>query len=428
MQNFETPQDYNPNPAPRLDQPPSDFSNTVNSADLLRDEFFQQNVAALGPEINFRNQVNPTRMDMQATFSPQGQFNPFDFVPSQNFNNRYSQQFGPQLMRPQMAFQHHQHFNQPYYKPHIPQFAHHFNNQQDQFRPQFIPNYRPDQFDNYVPDNTRNNFIPRNDANDQPPTQRTNNPERLVKLKLSNSTGNNRSADAMVYLPPGFDPNRRYDVVVFNHGFRSSAESSVREFDLVAQMKRGNPQTVLIVPEWQVTPGASNHVQGKFAQEGFFTNMLKEIIQKTPELARGGINGIERMHLFSHSAGYTPTGSILNKNPEVAAKVQSVTMLDSLYSDTVMPWLQANQQALANGEKQFRNIFGDETHANSRNQQERLRQMMARLGRPDAVRTMDNAYSFRDTPASIIFTRTRTAHGRMPNTFIANSMEHSDDA
>lgn len=430
MQNFDTPQDYNPNPAPtmRLEQPPSDLPNTVNSADILRQEFFQQNVASLSPERNIANPNLPMRMDMQATFTGPRPFNPFEYVPTQNyrpqephrpqFNNQWSMY--PQQFRPQMQ----------------PQMAHHFNAQfNSQFRP---PQFRPQQFnqayadqqeplDDYLPENPQNNFIPRNDANDRPPTQRTNNAERLVKLKLDNSTGVHRTADAMVYLPPGFNPDQKYDVVVFNHGFRSSAESSVREFDLINQMKKGHPQTVLIVPEWQVQAGASNHVQGKFAQQGFFTNMLKEIIQKTPELAQAGLNGIERMHLFSHSAGYTPTGSILNKNPEIAAKVQSVTMLDSLYSDTVMPWIQANQQAFANGEKQFRNIFGSETQANSRNQQERLRQMMARLGRPDAVRAIDGNNRFRDANASILFKRTNTSHGLIPNNYISNSMEHSDE-
>lgn len=368
-----------------------------------------------------RNSINrPIRPDMQATFTAPGPFNPFDFVPSQNrMMYPQQQQFRPQI-RPQFAHQ----FNQPFIDPRLDQ--------------RLDPRYRQPQFnqaqlddgplDDYTPDNPNNNFIPRYDANDRPPTQRTNSPERLIKMKLDNSTGVHRTADAMVYLPPGFNPNQKYDVVVFNHGFRSSAEQSVREFDLMNQMKKGNPQTVLIVPEWQVQAGASNHVQGKFANPGFFTNMMKEIIQKTPELAQGGLDGIERMHLFSHSAGYTPTGSILNKNPEIAAKVQSVTMLDSLYSDTVMPWIQSNQQALANGEKQFRNIFGSETQANSRNQQERLRQMMARLGRPDAVKTVDGTNRFRDTNASIIFRRTSTSHGLIPNNYIANSMDHSEDA
>jgi len=407
MQSFDIPQDYNQNPVPntRLEQPPADYTNTVNSTDLLRQEFFQQNVASLSPERNIRNPNLPIRMDMQATFTGPRQFNPFEYVPSHNyrprepqFNNQWSmypQQFRPQQFRPQP-------FNQAY---------------ADQQEP----------LDDYLPENPQNNFIPRNDTNDRPPTQRTNSPERLVKLKLDNSTGVHRTADAVVYLPPGFNPDQKYDVVVFNHGFRSSAESSVREFDLINQMKKGHPQTVLIVPEWQVQAGASNHVQGKFAQQGFFTNMLKEIVQKTPELAQAGLNGIERMHLFSHSAGYTPTGSILNKNPEIAAKVQSVTMLDSLYADTVMPWIQANQQAFANGEKQFRNIFGSETQANSRYQQERLRQMMARLGRPDAVRAMDGKNQFRDANASIIFKRTNTSHGLIPNNYISNSMEHSDE-
>ncbi|MDX2105704.1 MAG: hypothetical protein SFY67_04805 [Candidatus Melainabacteria bacterium] len=410
MQNFDIPQDYNPNPTPgpnmHLEQPSlADHTNTVNSSDLFRNEFFKQNIASLMPE---QNMPNPVRMDMQATFSPQGRFNPFEYSPLPNMRPNYPQQFRPQFSPQMAAYPYNQQF-EPQFRPQVAApYTHQFN------QPTFDQNY---------------DFIPHNDADDRPATARTNNPERLVRLKLDNRVGaNTASADAMVYLPPGFNPNQKYDVVVFNHGFRSSAESSIREFNLIEQMKKGNPQTVLIVPEWQIQPKASNHLQGRFAQQGFFTSMLQEILQKTPELAQGGLNNIERMHLFSHSAGYTPTGSILNKNPEIASKVYSVTMLDSLYSDTVMPWLQANQQALASGEKQFRNIFGSETSSNSRNQLERLRQMMARLGRPDAVRTMDNTNTFRDARASIIFTRTRTNHGSIPNQFIANSMDHSDEA
>lgn len=423
MQNFDTPQDTNPAQSPdpasnmRLEQPADVYSNTLNSSDLLRNEYLSQKVASLLPDRNVQNLA--FRPDMQATFSPQGQFNPFDFTPGQNLRPMYPQH-RPEI-RPQLAYQFN--VNPQYIQPHFrppqydqttrPAYGHYFNN------PMF--NQRYTQQKEY-------DFTPPNEAPDRPPAQRTNSPERLITMRLDNRIGPIRTPDAMVYLPPGFNPAQRYDVVLFNHGLSSTAESSVRKFNLIEQMKKGHPQTVLIVPEWQLQPGSRNHLQGRFSQEGFFTNMLKEIIQKTPELAQGGMNAMERMHIFSHSAGYTPTGTILNKNPEVAAKVYSVTMLDSLYSDTVMPWIQANQQALANGEKQFRNIYGSETQANSQQQQARLKQMMMRLGRPDAVTAMPNAYNFRDTRSSIIFTRTNTDHGLIPNRFISNSMDHSDEA
>ena len=52
---------------------------------------------------------------------------------------------------------------------------------------------------------------------------------------------------------------------------------------------------------------------------------------------------------------------------------------------------------------------------------------MARLGRPDAVRAMDGKNQFRDANASIIFKRTNTSHGLIPNNYISNCMEHSDE-
>ncbi len=201
----------------------------------------------------------------------------------------------------------------------------------------------------------------------------------------------------------------------------------MREFNLAEQIRRGNRQTVLIVPEWQVSPAASNTNQGRFAQQGFFTEMLKEALGKVPDLAQGGLRNVQNIHIFSHSAGYAPTASILNRNPELASRIQSVTMLDSLYSpNAVAPWIQANAQDLSTGRRRFVNIYNSSTEGHSRNQQAQLRQMMARLGRPDAVQNANSAGDISRSNAGIIFRRTSSSHARIPNDYIANSLQPQD--
>ncbi|HEY9755306.1 MAG TPA: hypothetical protein V6C97_09100 [Oculatellaceae cyanobacterium] len=187
--------------------------------------------------------------------------------------------------------------------------------------------------------------------------------------------------DAMVRIPKNFDPTKPINLVVYNHGYYTTAEGDFNKNHLDKQMEGAPPNTVLIVPEWQTAPGSKSPKEGNFANRGQFDAMVQDIFNHTPELKGKTLNDVGTVGIVSHSAGFIPTEAELYNN-KLSAKVNSVTLLDSLYRpDEFDSWIQNNIKDLASGRKQFTNIYFD-TGRNSQEQASRVKYMLNRAGLP----------------------------------------------
>ena len=250
-------------------------------------------------------------------------------------------------------------------------------------------------------------------------------PEKVREIhNLRHSVHNGRNADAMVVLPKDFDASKPVNVTIYNHGWYDTASSAVRNARLTEQMRSAPPNTVLVVPEWQVRPGSHGpgaNFQGRYAGENFAQNQLQEIFNRTPELKNTKLGDIQNINIISHSAGINPTESALYRNPELAKKVNSVTLLDSLYDGPGLNnWIKANIGDLASGRKRFHNIFNESTDGNSRVQAKFVADELARYsgGRDRSARLIDlsnrplTVEQLRDYP--IVFKSTKVTHMEIP--------------
>jgi hypothetical protein len=180
---------------------------------------------------------------------------------------------------------------------------------------------------------------------------------------------------SFVYVPKLSGPRKKINVVVYNHGYGTTASGAFAHARLIEQMRVSRPASLLIVPEWQKLPGSRSSDQGLFEKEGQFKALLDAVFHQLPQLKGVEISGIT---LVSHSAGYGPTETELYKNH--LPQVQSIVLLDSLYDSCGFdPWLKANIRALSSGEKRFCNIFND-TSKYSRAQAMRMRQFLRAEG------------------------------------------------
>lgn len=193
--------------------------------------------------------------------------------------------------------------------------------------------------------------------------------------------------DAMVLIPKGFDQDKPINLVIYNHGWGSTAQSAYRTNDLAKQMSAAPPNTVLIVPEWQASPGQSNSRSGATALPGRFDMMLQQAFRDTPELRGKSLSDVGRIDLFCHSAGYTPGGNQMFNNA-LAGKVKGVHMLDGNYENTFDPWIKANIDKLSRGEMQFTNFYND-TASLSKGGAARVQQLLKNAGLPQSTMMHD---------------------------------------
>ena len=252
----------------------------------------------------------------------------------------------------------------------------------------------------------------------------------IEHMRLDNRAGDHNTPDAIVRIPPGFDPSKPINLVIYNHGWYSTVRDSLNNEKLDEQMRNAPANSVLIIPEWQRTAGAANGDQGRFSQENRFRNMVQEIFSKTDGLRGKSWDNVATVDIISHSAGYGPSQSEIYKNG-IESKVRSITLLDSNYNATGFDqWLQDNIRELAAGRKQFYNIFND-TNSQSRNQADRVLKMLQRAGLPTSAARIDynnpnsvlDANDFANSPIIFKFSKSTVGrdgpHGSMPKIYVA---------
>ncbi len=194
--------------------------------------------------------------------------------------------------------------------------------------------------------------------------------------RMNNRAADHTTPDAVVHVPLNFDPTKPINLVIYNHGFGSTALSSFRDNRLGQQMANAPDNSILLVPEWQFHPGARSSHQGKFKDQDTFRKMILEAFGDTPALQGKTLNDVANISIFAHSAGYGPTNTELYNNG-LEDKVKSITLLDALYDRYMLdPWFKRNIKELAAGTKQFRNFF-DGTATYSQDQATRIEQMLS---------------------------------------------------
>jgi hypothetical protein len=247
-----------------------------------------------------------------------------------------------------------------------------------------------------------------------------------------------KAAQSMVVVPDNFDPKSPINLVIYNHGWNDTASSSLSNANLSEQMKNAPANTVLIVPEWQKNPGTGEgggSDQGKFGDENFASNLVQDAMDRTPELKGKTLADINHIGIISHSAGYVPTESELYHNPELAKKVNSVTLLDSLYDGHGFDkWIHENIGDLSAGTKHFQNIFKQppldgHRHAVSENSHMQAQFVAEELKKYNGARGSDSELVDYDSTQPltaqqlkahpIVFKSTSMKHMEMPKNYVA---------
>lgn len=196
---------------------------------------------------------------------------------------------------------------------------------------------------------------------------------------LKHRAASHTTPDAIVRVPNGFDPYKPIHLVIYNHGFYTDVTGAYATAQLAAQMQNAPPNTVLIVPEWQLHPGAASSNSGAFRIGGLFAGMVQDAFDGIPALHGRTLDDMSTVTILAHSAGYVPAEVELYANG-IEDKVICVTLLDALYDSSGFDdWLKTNIKDLSAGKKRFYNFFYG-TSRYSKAQAARVKQMLSAAG------------------------------------------------
>ncbi|MDA8410100.1 MAG: hypothetical protein M0001_06875 [Treponema sp.] len=132
-----------------------------------------------------------------------------------------------------------------------------------------------------------------------------------------------------VFVPPGWSPRGRVNLVFFFHGWMSSREEAISGFDLFDQFSQSGVKALLVVPETAVH--APDSFGGKFEDQGGFARFVADLLHAldqdgiVPQARAGSIA------LAGHSGAYRVIASILRRGG-LSANIREVWLFDALYA------------------------------------------------------------------------------------------------
>jgi len=140
---------------------------------------------------------------------------------------------------------------------------------------------------------------------------------------------------SLLYLPPGFDPQRPVTLVVFFHGQGATLERDVMMRQAVPRQVAESGQNIaLIAPQLALDAGDSS--AGNFWRPGHFAAYVDEAAERIMRLygdrAIGRRLNLAGVVIVAYSGGYLATAYALDRGG-ANHRVKGVILLDALYGD-----------------------------------------------------------------------------------------------
>ncbi|HUX37744.1 MAG TPA: hypothetical protein VMV44_07545 [Rectinemataceae bacterium] len=132
-----------------------------------------------------------------------------------------------------------------------------------------------------------------------------------------------------VYVPPGWEPANRVDLVFFFHGWMSSREEAIAEFKLFDQFAGSGIKALLVVPETAVH--APDSFGGKFEAQGGFGHFVSDLMETLDENDIVAGARAASIVLAGHSGAYRVIASIIRRGG-LETHIREVWLFDALYA------------------------------------------------------------------------------------------------
>jgi hypothetical protein len=153
---------------------------------------------------------------------------------------------------------------------------------------------------------------------------------------------------SLLYLPPGFDPQRPVLIVLYFHGQGATLERDVIARQGVPRQIAETGQNIALVAP-QLALDAADSSAGNFWKPGHFAAYVDEAAERLMRLhgdrAAGRQLNLAPVVIVAYSGGYLPAAYALDRGG-ASHRVKGVILLDALYGDEdkYAAWLAARRR------------------------------------------------------------------------------------
>jgi predicted esterase len=167
--------------------------------------------------------------------------------------------------------------------------------------------------------------------------------------KHYDASTNYNDSSVLIYVPKGFTPKEKINLVFWFHGWGNSIDSAIGQYQLLQQFDASARNAVFVFPEGP--KNAPDSYGGKLEQPQVFQQLVREVGQKLYEgmviRTKTDYNNLDLydITLAGHSGAYRVISRIINKTP-----VSEVVLFDAMYggNDAYLQWLSVPEHRFIN--------------------------------------------------------------------------------
>ncbi|MDB6023345.1 MAG: hypothetical protein JWQ04_3202 [Pedosphaera sp.] len=132
-----------------------------------------------------------------------------------------------------------------------------------------------------------------------------------------------------IFVPKGFRPTAKVDLVVHFHGWRHHIENTLAEYQLIEQFVESGRNAILIVPQGPYD--APDSFGGKLEDAGGFQRFMGDVMDTLRQQGVITNSVLGSIILSGHSGGYQVISSIVARGG-LSEQVKEVWLFDALYA------------------------------------------------------------------------------------------------
>lgn len=134
-----------------------------------------------------------------------------------------------------------------------------------------------------------------------------------------------------LFIPKGFSPKKRVDLVIYLHGWYNNIDSACAQFRLIEQFSDAMKNAVFVFPEGP--KDAPDSFGGKLEDKDGLKNFVSDVVKYLKEKKKITRTNIGNIILAGHSGAYRAISFCLMRGG-VTKNISDVILFDALYGQT----------------------------------------------------------------------------------------------
>jgi len=154
-----------------------------------------------------------------------------------------------------------------------------------------------------------------------------------------------------IFIPKGFKPAEKINIVVYFHGWNNNIDSACAQFDLIEQFSESNKNAIFVFPEGP--KNSPDSYGGRLEEKDGLKNLIDDILKFLKEKKKIISSTVGNIILAGHSGAYLVISFCL-MHGGLTKRISDVILFDALYGETekFVHWIE-------NFNGRFINIYTD---------------------------------------------------------------------